>query len=246
MRLVLLPCLALLATGCALSTSTPPSVASGHATTSAAVAGAPSTGRAAHRAAPTTALASEIADRREVGDYVVHRFSGTFRKHALVLAERVVKKAGPIIIIDYMLTEERGTKLEPGMHLRVTFDKTPGARREIAKVERVLGERAEPGTLEDYEKLMAETMVVPDRNDGQLASEIGKARVGEATVDCKKTSYRVALGGKRATLSTCESDTFAWGDLAGEIKSDGGRVIYRAEIVETGSAGGRATKAASR
>lgn len=242
MRLALLPVALVLFAGCA---SAPRPVAEAPAIRVPVV----STTRAVipSRGEVTAPVAVELKDPRKAGDYVVHRFSGSFRKRSLLLAERVVSVEGPIIIIDFMLAEERGTKVEPGMHLRVKFDRTPGARREVAEVIRVVGERKEPGTLEDYEKLMAETIVVPDRNDDIIGSEIVKATVGDQSIDAKKTSYKVTLGKRQATLSTLSSDAFAWGDVGGEIRGTDGRIIYRAEVVETGS--GRtpqAGKAASR
>ncbi len=54
----------------------------------------------------------------------------------------------------------------------------------------------------------------------------------------RKTSYRVRVGKKKATLRTVESEGFAWGDLGGEITAGNGKVLYRAEVVELGHSDG--------
>ncbi|MFO0671686.1 MAG: hypothetical protein U0235_18990 [Polyangiaceae bacterium] len=192
-------------------------------------------------------LAVGQTELRKPGDFVVHRFSGSFRKVPLRLSERVIAVDGTVMTVDMILSTE-AMKAQPGgefAHLRVTFDRTPGALREVAQVTRVVGEREEPGTLEDYEKLMAETIVVPDRNDDVIGSEIVTADVGGKAIDCKKTSYRVAIGKKSGVMSSCAADGFAWGDVGGEIKTDDGKLVYRAEIVDTGTAA-NATASASR
>lgn len=184
-----------------------------------------------------------VADARKPGDFVVHRFSGAFRKTPLRLTEKVVAVEGSLVTVELTLAAET-KKIDPndGTRLRVLFDRTPGATREVAKVTRLVGDREEPGTLEDYEKLMAETIVVPDRNDDTIGSEVVTAQVGEHAIDCKKTSYKVAIGKKTGVLSTLTADGFAWGDVGGEIKTDDGKLLYRAEVVEAGNGGaGKAT-----
>ncbi len=178
-----------------------------------------------------------LAELRQTGDFVVHRFTGSFRKAPLRLTQKVVAIEGALVTVDVSLTKDVGasTRPEGGARMRVVFDKTPGATREVAKVTRLVGEREEPGTLEDYEMLMAETIVVPDRNEDLLGTEVVSARVGDRTIDCKKTSYRVALGRKSAVLSTLTSDGFAWGDVGGEIRTDDGKILYRAEVIESGN-----------
>lgn len=182
----------------------------------------------------TLALAP-TADLRKPGDFVVHRFSGAFRKTPLRLTQKVVAVEGALVIVDLALAAETAKiDANDGTRLRVVFDRTPGATREVAKVTRIVGDREEAGTLEDYEKLMAETIVVPDRNDDVLGSEVVSAHVGDKAIDVKKTSYKVAIGKKSGVMSTLTADGFAWGDVGGEITGDKGKVLYRAEVVEAG------------
>ena len=49
----------------------------------------------------------EVAARKP-GDFVVYRFSGTFRKEPVVLTQRVVAREGSVVVIDATL--EEGTK----------------------------------------------------------------------------------------------------------------------------------------
>ena len=91
-----------------------------------------------------------------------------------------------------------------------------------------------PGTLADYEAMMAETILAADDNEGQIASEDVSAQVGKKTLRCKRTTYRVVVNKKKATMSTLSSDAFPWGDVGGEIKTDDGRVLYRVEVINEG------------
>jgi hypothetical protein len=186
---------------------------------------------------------------RRAGDYVVHRISGSFRRTPLRLTQKVISVDRGLVTVEVILASDSAPRsakndsdAEGGARLRVVFDRTPGAQREVAKVTRLIGDREEPGTLEDYELLMAETVMVPDRNEDLIGTEVVSAKVGDRAVDCKKTSYRVAIGKKTGVLSTLTSEGFAWGDVGGEIRADDGKILYRAEVVESGS---RATATAS-
>lgn len=225
--------LGLAAFGCASRDGTPVATSGATATLAASVKGQSPAPRSQNAA--VVLAATEL---RKPGDYVVFRFSGSFRKEPLLLTQKVVKIDGTLVTIDVTLAPEKATAKDASAktsRVRVLFDRTPGALREVAKVTRIDGDREEPGTLEDYEKIMAETVVVPDRNEETLSSEIVTTNVGDKAIDCKKTSYRVAFGKKTAVMSTLTSDAFVWGDVGGEIKSDAGKVIYRAEVVQLGS-----------
>ena len=92
-------------------------------------------------------------------------------------------------------------------------------------------EKAE--TVAAYEALMARTALAADSNDALLGTEDVTVDVGGAAIPVKKTTYRVHVGKRRATLRTVESTTFAWGDVGGDITANG-KVLYRAEVVESG------------
>jgi hypothetical protein len=60
--------------------------------------------------------------------------------------------------------------------------------------------------------------------------------VGGHDIPCTQTRYRVIVGKRAATMRTIASESFAWGDVGGDIVSDDGRVLYRAEVVDVGGA----------
>jgi hypothetical protein len=91
-----------------------------------------------------------------------------------------------------------------------------------------------PSTIEAYEALMARTALAADSNDALVGTEDVTVDVGGAAIPVKKTTYRVRVGKRRATLSTFESPTFAWGDVGGEITTPSGKVLYRAEVIDAG------------
>jgi hypothetical protein len=166
---------------------------------------------------------------RMPGDFIVYRFSGSFRKTALTLSERVIARNGARLTVD-ITADDDGTKQE----LRVIFDESHGATNEVVSVSRLVGGVAKPATIELYEALMASTVLAADENEALLGKEELTLDLGGAPLPCRKTSYRVRVGKKHATLRTLESDGFAWGDVGGEITTASGKTLYRAEIVELG------------
>jgi hypothetical protein len=162
------------------------------------------------------------------GDYVVYRFSGSFRKGSgspLVLTQRVLGREGNVLTLELVL--EDGAKKET-LHIR----KDKGD--EVLEVTRVDAAVTRSATVDAYEAMMAKTILAADRNDGQLGIETTDVRVGGKSLRCKKTSYRVRVGTHDATMSTVESDAFPWGDVAGDITTLDGKVLYRVEVVDAG------------
>jgi hypothetical protein len=92
-----------------------------------------------------------------------------------------------------------------------------------------------PMTLAEFDALMAQTALTADDNEGSTGSEHVTVSVGGQDLPCTRTRYQVVVGKHRATMSTLTSDAFPWGDVGGEITSDQGRVLYRAEVVDVGS-----------
>lgn len=166
---------------------------------------------------------------RRPGDFIVHKFSGSFRAEPITLTQRVIAREGNILVID-MALDEGGSK----QSLRVRVDDSAERRGEVLSVARLTQGGEEPATVEAYEELMAKTAVAADQNEAVLGSEAVTVDVAGAPVACQKTSYRVRIGKRQATLRTVQSDGFAWGDIGGEITSDSGDVVYRAELVESG------------
>jgi len=167
------------------------------------------------------------------GDFVVYRFSGSFRRHAITLTQRVISVDGPNKVIESTLADGG-----PKRTVRATFDRTPGRANELVSAVRVDDEGESRISGSAYEAFMSETMLSADDNQGETSSENVKVAVGGQQVDAVKTSYRVLVGTKHATMSTTTSSGFAWGDVGGEIRSDDGKILYRVEVLESGNAAG--------
>jgi hypothetical protein len=165
---------------------------------------------------------------RAPGDFIVYRFSGSFRKAPLRLSERVIARKGTLLTID-LSADDDGKKTE----LRLTVDDA-GGKNEVVRVARLVGGVEKAATIESYEQLMATTVLAADENEALLGKEEITLDLGGAPLPCRKTSYRVRVGKKQATLRTLESEGFAWGDVGGEITSSAGKTLYRAEILELG------------
>ncbi|MFO0547945.1 MAG: hypothetical protein U0271_06135 [Polyangiaceae bacterium] len=184
---------------------------------------------AAPEAAKSTKTASN--DPRRVGDYVTYSFSGSYRKDALVLTQRVVAKGDSDITIDYTFKDKAGTET-----LRVVSRTDAGQRGEVLSVARV----AADGTSAEVDKSVfearsLETAAAADVNEAQLDETQTSVKLGDTTVQATKATYRVRVGKKKATLETTASTEFAWGDLGGSIVASDGTVFYRAEVVDVGT-----------
>jgi hypothetical protein len=180
----------------------------------------------------TIALAPVDAPQlsQKAGDFVVYRFSGSYRATPLTLVQRVVEVKGWSLVVDYTLKDGARRRT-----VRVTFDKSPEAKREIIAIARIEGTTATPIAQQELDALMSETVLAADDNEKTLGTEDVTLAVAGKSMRCTKTSYRVVIGKKKATMSTLTSAGFTWGDVGGEIRSDDGKLLYRAEIVETGN-----------
>ena len=176
---------------------------------------------------------SQLEQGLQAGDYVVYRFSGSFRKapaSPLMLTERVLGRDGGVMFLEMVLDD--GAKKQT-LHLHK--DSTPGAAREVFDVTRVEAGTEQPSTVEAYEAMMAKTVLAADQNEAELGTETTNVLLSGKTLACTKTSYRVRVGKHEATMSTVQSDAFPWGDVAGDITTLSGQVLYRVEVVDAGT-----------
>jgi hypothetical protein len=169
------------------------------------------------------------ADPRKVGDYYVHRFSGSYEKSPLTLTEEIVAQEDGLWVIDYTFEQPSSTT-----KLRVRLDPKTDSVVRVSKLDASGTETKAP--LSIYEKLMDRTSFTADANDGMLASEHGTCVVGPSELDCETKSYKVWVGDKQATLSVSHSDSVPDRDVSGDITASDGTLIYRSELVEMGSA----------
>jgi hypothetical protein len=169
-------------------------------------------------------VVSPSAPERRVGDLFVHRFSGSFAADPLTLTEEVTAREDSAWVVDFSLTQNE--KVE---RLRVRFDVRSGQAVSAAKLQ---GAHESSTTLSEYEALMARTTYAADVNDGLVSSNAQSCMVGSDALDCETKTYKVWVGDRAATLSVVHSSAFADRDVSGEITTEDGKLVYRAELLE--------------
>lgn len=165
----------------------------------------------------------EIEERRQVGDLLVHRFAGAFHERELILSEEVIARDGEMLVVEYALMEgDRTDKLRVRMSAR---------SERVVSVAKLVGDEETPGTLADYDALLARTTFTPDQNAGALSTKTETCLVGPQEHDCKISRYKVYVADKEATLTVQRSDAVGR-DISGEVTALDGTVLYHAELVE--------------
>ena len=172
----------------------------------------------------TSEAKSASAPVRHVGDLFVHRFSGSFASEPLTLTEEVVAREEQAWVVDFSLTQNEQVE-----RLRVRFDVESGQPRSAARLN---GTTEAPAKLSDYEALVARTVYAADVNDGLVSTNGQTCLVGSDEHTCEIKTYRVWIGDRPATLSVVHASSFVDRDVSGEITTDDGRLVYRAELIE--------------
>jgi hypothetical protein len=176
-------------------------------------------------AAPATAAAGTTsAPQRRVGDLFVHRFSGSFTAEPLTLTEEVVEREDTAWVVDFSLSQSEQVE-----RLRVRFDAFTGEPQSVARLD---GTTEISAKLGDYEALIARTIHAADVNEGLVSQNAQTCLVGSDALDCEAKTYKVWVGDQAATLSVVHAGRFADRDVSGEITSEDGKLIYRAELIE--------------
>lgn len=174
------------------------------------------------------------------GDYVVIRFSGSYRKTPLVLTERVLGRDGSVALVEMTMAEGKKSQT-----LRARIDRPVLGPEQVLDVVRVEKGKEHPATIAAYEAFMQKTLPDVDSNEETLGAEDATVTMGGKEMTGKVTRYKVRVAGKAATMAVFHANDFAWGDVAGEIVGTDGKVIYRAEVTDLGG-GKTAAAAASR
>ena len=192
--------------------------------------------QASAEASPEEAAAAMASrERRQVGDYVTFTFSGSYRKAPLALTQRVVEKDASTITVDYVFSDKKMKDT-----LRVT---TRITSRDVVAVVRVAADGTTTAVdRAAFEAKIAETVAVADENEALVTEEPAKVSVAGSEVDATRSVYKVRVGKKAATLKTLVSESFAWGDLGGEIVTADGKVFYKAELGDAGGAAGATSR----
>ncbi len=160
---------------------------------------------------------------RRVGDKIVHRFSGTFTKSALILEEEVVEVGPETFSVHYTLDEGATTT-------ELVVTRTNRGER-IIEVARVESGKTRPATVADYEALVEKTVFVPDQNRGQIAKMDQTCLVGTTEHQCEIAEYQVYVEDREARLAVSRSRQLGR-DVSGEVAAIDGTMIYRAELLE--------------
>jgi hypothetical protein len=184
--------------------------------------------------APATAVdgSDGLFAERGPGDFVVYRFSGSYRKKPLLLREEVVARDGGLFVIDYTTMEGKTA----GETLRVHFNAGIGAKVEVLEVARMVDGKESPALPADFDAMMGKTILAVDDNEATTAIVSLDVEVGGAKLACEQTSYKVRVGGAAATMIVTQSKDFPWGDVGAEIVTKSGDVLYRAEVLSAGRA----------
>ncbi|MBW2456134.1 MAG: hypothetical protein JRI68_16565 [Deltaproteobacteria bacterium] len=165
------------------------------------------------------------------GDYVVHRFSGSYRDGPVTMTQRLVSRATGDLIIDVTIDDG---KTEQKLRLRI--DDTDVAGGELISVAKLDGNVQLPFGVARYEQLMDEITLTADENLNVIGSSGVTVDVGSTRIACTKTAYQVRVGEDEAVMETLSSDGFAWGDVGGQISTTDGKILYKAEILDIGDA----------
>jgi|GEM_PF-5901915 hypothetical protein len=167
--------------------------------------------------------------QRDVGDFIVYRFTGSIQKQPTTLTKRIIGRMGDVIEVDYIL--EQGRKKQA---FRVRLSDAPANRDEIMATARIDGERLVLISVDKFKSLMDKTFILADENEQLVRSEQVTATIGHEPMPARRDTYRVRLGKKHAFLRSTSSPDFCWGDIEGEIVTAQGDVLYRAEIIHIG------------
>jgi hypothetical protein len=166
---------------------------------------------------------------RQAGDYVVHRFTGSYRKRPVTLTQRVIERDGDVLVIDVTIEDGSRTKT-----LRVRLDDAPFSTGEILSVARLEGGVQRPFGVAAFDKLMNEVALGVDDNEGILDTRPVTFSLPNGEIACTRTTYRVRIGNDAAVMRTVSAQGFVWGDVAGEIRTEDGKLLYKTEIVDIG------------
>ena len=160
----------------------------------------------------------------QAGDFVVFRFSGSYRDTPVVMRQRVVEQQGELIVVDMEVDDGELHR----MRLRMRID------GELVSVATLHGDVQKPFGLQAYEALMSRIMLSADENIGEVARSEETVNVAGMPLAVTSRSYRVKIGEREAIMKTTSADGFAWGDVGGEVRAMDGELLYKAEIVDLG------------
>jgi hypothetical protein len=171
---------------------------------------------------------SQPSDPRSVGDWVTTELTNGGRP--VTVQQRVLSRDGAMSVVEVAIKDG------PRTHTFRLRSEATRAGDQVLDVTRVESGVEHASTLAAYEAVMQKTVPNVERNDGMMDTEPVAIDVGARKIAAVRTTYKVVVNGKPATMSVIHSDTFAWGDLGGDIVTEAGKTLYSTRIVDTGSA----------
>lgn len=173
--------------------------------------------------------ASPVAlDGRSVGDWVTTELSNGGKP--MTVQQRVLSRDGAETVTEVAIKDGKRTQT-----FRVRTENSR-AGEQVLDVTRVEDGVEHATTVAAYDAAMQKTIPSVERNDGMLDTEPVSIDVGGRKVDAMRTTYKVIVAGKPATMSIVHADGFAWGDLGGDIVTPTGKTLYATRVTDTGSA----------
>jgi len=171
---------------------------------------------------------AQSTDTRSVGDWVTTEFTNAAGKPTTV-SQRVLSRDGAASVVEVQIKDAKATQI---FRMRT---QTTRAGEQVLDVTKVDGGIEHATTLALYEAAMQKTVPTVDRNDGMLDVEPVTVDLGTRKLEAVRTTYKVIVAGKPATMSVIHNDGFAWGDLGGEIITESGKKLYSTKVIEAGS-----------
>ena len=170
---------------------------------------------------------AQSTDTRNVGDWITTEFTNATGKPTTV-AQRVLSRDGAASVVEVQIKDAKSTQI---FRMRT---QTTRAGEQVLDVTKVDGGIEHATTLASYEAAMQKTVPSVDRNDGMLDVEPVTVDLGTRKLEAVRTTYKVIVAGKPATMSVIHNDGFAWGDLGGDVVSSAGKTLYSTRVVDMG------------
>lgn len=171
---------------------------------------------------------AQSADPRKVGDWIATEF--TTAGKPITVRQRVLSRDGAMSIVEVAISDRGRTQT---FRLR---SETTRAGEHVLDVTKVEGGIEHATTMAAYEAALQKTVPNVERNDGTLDAEPVTIDLNGRKIEAVRTTYKVVVGGKPATMSVLHSDAFAWGDLGGDVVTDSGKKLYSTRVVDMGQA----------
>lgn len=174
----------------------------------------------------------------EAGDYVVYKYSGSYRPEPVILTEKVLSKNGNKLEI---LVEWKSGKEARAWKQFVTDTPFNQKNNIVDRLVQLGGgkeiELPNEGNA-DLFKLYEGTFLIPQRPPHHVKERRESLKIGGKDYLCDVKEYETKVLNKRATMKSAESAEFLWTHAAAEYRDLKGGLIYGMEVLEHG----RATK----